>query len=200
MKEKELLEKYLPSPVVDTVLEDLIRHRVHLKITRSRKTKLGDFRPHFQGANPRISVNNDLNPYAFFVTFVHEFSHLLAYEKYGHLRQPHGLEWKQIYAEQLGRFLGKAIFPPELEKAIEKHLKNIKASSHSDLELTRAFQKYDPHQILRLEDLQQGEIFVFQRDRKFRILEKVRKRYKCQEIVNNKIYLFNALTPVKRHE
>ncbi|MBE0649254.1 MAG: SprT-like domain-containing protein [Bacteroidales bacterium] len=200
MKEKELLAKYLPPQVVDTVLEEIIRHRVHLKITRSRKTKLGDFRPHFHGVNPRISVNNDLNQYAFFVTFIHELSHLLAYEKYGHMRQPHGEEWKQIYGEQLGRFLGKDIFPSELEKAIKKHLKNIKASSHSDLELTRAFQKYDTHQTLRLEDLQQGEIFVFQQDRKFKILEKVRKRYKCQEIANNRIYLFNALTPVKRHE
>lgn len=200
MKEKELLLKYLPPQVVDTVLQEIIQHGVHLKITRSRKTKLGDFRPPVNGTGPRISVNNDLNPYAFFVTFVHELSHLLAYEKYGQMRHPHGTEWKHIYKAQLEQFLGKDIFPAELEKIIGKHLSNIKASSHSDLELTRAFQKYDAHPTLRLEDLQQGDIFVFQQSRKFKVLEKVRKRYKCQEIANKKIYLFNALTPVKRNE
>ncbi len=200
MKENELLAKYLPSQVVGTVLQQIIQHGVHFKITRSRKTKLGDFRPPVNGTGPRISVNNDLNPYAFFVTFVHELSHLLAYEKYGRMRNPHGAEWKQIYREQMGQFLGKKIFPAELEKTIEKHLSNIKASSHSDLELTRAFQKYDARPTLRLEDLQLGEVFVFHQNRKFKVLEKVRKRYKCQEITNNKIYLFNALTPVKRNE
>lgn len=200
MKEKELLAKYLPAQVVDTVLEEIIRYGIHFRITRSRKTKLGDFRPPANGSGPRISVNNDLNPYAFFVTFLHEYSHLLAHEKYRHLKQPHGKEWKRIYREQLGRFLGKNIFPPELEKTLEKHVRNVKASSHSDLELTRAFQKYDAHQTLRLEDLQQGDVFVFQQNRKFRVLEKVRKRYKCREIASNRIYLFNALTPVKRNE
>lgn len=200
MKEKELLAKYLPEQVVNTVFQEIIKHGIQLRITRSRKTKLGDFRPPVNGYGPRISVNNDLNPYAFFVTFLHEFAHLLAYEKYRHLKQPHGREWKQIYKEQLDRFLGKDIFPVELEETIKKHMKNIKASIHSDLELTRAFQKYDAHPVLRLEDLQQGDIFIFQQNRKFRILKKVRKRYKCQEINSNRIYLFNALTPVKRHE
>jgi len=200
MKEKELLSKYLPAQVVDTVLKEIIQHGVHFKITRSRKTKLGDFRPPVKGTGPRISVNNDLNPYAFFVTFIHELSHLLAYEKYGRLSQPHGKEWKDIYREQLGKFLDKNIFPGELEQTIGKHLNNIRASSHSDLELTRAFQKYDTHSTLCLEDLEQGDVFVFQTYRKFKVLEKVRKRYKCQEIANNKIYLFNALTPIKRHE
>lgn len=200
MKERELLAKYLPAQVVDTVLEEIIQHGIHFKITRNRKTKLGDFRPPVKGHGPRISVNNDLNPYAFFVTFLHEFSHLLTYEKYRHLRHPHGKEWKQIYQEQLGRFIGKDVFPSELEKSIEKHLSNVKASSHSDLELTRAFQKYDVHQTLRLEDLQQGDIFIFQQNRKFKVLEKVRKRYKCREIESNRVYLFNALTPVRRNE
>lgn len=200
MKERELLAKYLPDQVVDTVLQEIIRHGIHLKITRSRKTKLGDFRPPINGHGPRISVNNDLNQYAFFVTFLHEFSHLLAYEKYGHMSQPHGIEWKQIYKEQLGQYLGMNIFPSDLEKTLLKHIENIKASSHSDLELTRTFQKYDTSPSLRLEELEQGDVFVFQQNRKFKILEKVRKRYKCQEITSNRIYLFNALTPVKRHE
>lgn len=198
MIEKDLLSKYLPPQVVDTVLQMIVHHGIHFNICRSRKTKLGDFRPQEKWPNPRISVNNDLNPYAFFITFIHELSHLLTYEKYVNLKRPHGAEWKQIYREQLEQFLGKNIFPYDLEKSIEKYLKNIKASSHADLDLTRTLQKYDIQQHTRIEDLREGDIFVFQHHRKFKILEKVKKRYKCQELVNNKVYLFNALTSVKQ--
>ena len=46
------------------------------KISRSRSSKLGDYRAPFRGSPHRISVNHDLNPYSFLITTIHEFAHL----------------------------------------------------------------------------------------------------------------------------
>ena len=55
-----------------------------LKITRPRKSKLGDFRPPKPGKRSSITMNEDLGPYQFLTTFVHELAHLIIWEKYGH--------------------------------------------------------------------------------------------------------------------
>jgi len=77
MSDKEILAQYIPEEAIDKVLNRIIEKKVHLKITRGRRTKLGDYRPPVRHSNHRISINHDLNPYAFLITFIHEFAHLL---------------------------------------------------------------------------------------------------------------------------
>ena len=72
-----------------------------LKITRPRKSKLGDFRPPKPGKRSSITMNEDLGPYQFLTTFVHELAHLITWEKYGHRAAPHGKEWKQCFGALL---------------------------------------------------------------------------------------------------
>ena len=52
-----------------------------LKITCPRKSKLGDFRPPKPGKRSSITMNEDLGPYQFLTTFVHELAHLITWEK-----------------------------------------------------------------------------------------------------------------------
>ena len=199
MSEKEILAKYLPEKVVKTVYNWIIRYKIHFTITRSRSTKLGDYRPpNARQPYHRITVNHDLNPYAFFITFVHELAHLLTYKQYGRRVKAHGREWKSHYRRLLEPFLEKNIFPEDPQLTLFQHLQNIKASSHADVELTRMLMQFDgKEQQTLIEDLQPGDRFIFQNYRKFEMITKLRKRYKCLELDTQRVFLFQPLTPVE---
>jgi len=106
------LKSYLPEGCFDEVAHYLLHYKVHLTITRERKTVLGDYRNSFAEKNHRISVNGNLNKYAFLITLLHELAHLFTYERHGHRVQAHGQEWKNEYSKILAQFLLKKIFPP----------------------------------------------------------------------------------------
>jgi hypothetical protein len=197
MKEKQILSTYLPDAAVDIVFDWIKEKKIHFKITRNRKTKFGDYRPPVYHANHRISINHDLNPYAFLITFIHEYAHLLVYETYGNRVLPHGKEWKKTYKYLMEEFLDLHIFPGDLSKILLKSIKNSKASSASDIELSRVLQTYDnsvPQ--TKIEDLPANAIFKTSRGKKFIKGEKQRIRYKCKCLDNNKLYLFHPLTPI----
>ena len=103
------LAGFLPEGSFDDVLDYLHRYKVHLTITRERLTKLGDYRNRRSGLNHRISVNGNLNKYAFLITLLHELGHLLAFEKYGHRIAAHGQEWKNEFSSILEGFITKKI-------------------------------------------------------------------------------------------
>ena len=71
------LEEYIPAGSSQLVFEYLKHYKVHLTITRSRKTVLGDYRHAIGAKNHRISVNGTLNIYAFLITLIHELAHLI---------------------------------------------------------------------------------------------------------------------------
>ena len=74
------LQNFLPPNTYEPVLEYLQHYKVHLTVTRERKTILGDYRHQTHHANHRISVNGNLNPFSFLVTLLHELAHLLTFE------------------------------------------------------------------------------------------------------------------------
>jgi SprT protein len=107
----EYLSKFIPAAAVPRVLEYLHQYKeVHLTITRERKSILGDYRHATTDKNHRISVNGNLNPYAFLITLIHELAHLVTFIQFGHKVSPHGREWKDLYATLLKDFMGKEIF------------------------------------------------------------------------------------------
>ncbi|MBN2616091.1 MAG: SprT-like domain-containing protein [Bacteroidales bacterium] len=197
MEDSKILSKYLPDSLVEPAMQLIREKGIHLRISRERRTKLGDYRPPGKLPYHRISVNHNLNPYAFFLTFIHEVAHLITYEKYGNMKQPHGEEWKNNFRGLMEPFFGKGNFPDDVEKAMKNHMKNIKASGQVDLKLARVLKKYDEvHSEILLEELEIGTVFLVQEKRKFRVLEKRRTRYKCLDLNNNRMYLIHALTPV----
>ena len=200
--EKQILSEYIPSGALEEVVHLIVRHKIHLKITQRRTTKLGDYRPPSPEAPyHRISINHDLNPYSFLITFIHETAHLLVYKRFRKKKvQPHGKEWKTFYRQLMQRFLDKEIFPPVIKAEIEKSITNSKASTHSEINLTRALQAYDrppaKEGVVTLETLPEGTVFITENGRIYKKGKKRRVRYMCMNLQNKRWYLFHPLTPV----
>ena len=69
------LAPFLPPGAQPYVEELLAEHAVSVRTSRPRRSKIGDHRgPRGSERLHRITVNNDLNPYAFLTTLLHEFS------------------------------------------------------------------------------------------------------------------------------
>lgn len=200
---KHILSRYLPEQSIHTIALWVLQYNFDLKITHSRSTKLGDYRSPFKGQRHKITVNHNLNRYAFLITLVHEVAHLTAFEKYSHRIKPHGDEWKQEYKRLMDPFLHESILPANVQAALKSYLVNPAASSCADENLLRVLKSYDkPNDaIVHIEDLPFKTIFKINPERYFEKGEKLRKRYKCIELATKRVYLFSPVaevTPVQK--
>lgn len=203
MAKKEIpmdhLQRFLPGNTYETVTKYLRLYKVHLTIARERKTVLGDYRHRTGYKNHRISVNGNLNGFAFLITLLHELAHLLAYESYGNKVQMHGREWKNFYSGLLKEFIDKKTFPADVEAELLISLQNPAASSCAEDGLIRVLRKYDSKQngFHLVEDLPPKAFFRIENGMIFQLGEKQRKRYKCIEVKTGKIYLFSPVYEVE---
>ncbi|MGG9964444.1 SprT-like domain-containing protein [Ferruginibacter sp. SUN106] len=193
------LQSYLPGGSFEEVLYYLQHYKVHLTITRQRQTILGDYRHAHADKTHRISVNGNLNKYAFLITLLHELAHLFTYEQFGHRVMAHGKEWKNEFSKILAKFLLKKVFPTDIERALLQTLQNPAASSCGDEKLLRVLNNYDDKKpgMQLVENLAEGSLFKIKGGRIFKKGEKIRKRYKCVEVKTGKLYLFSAVYEVE---
>ena len=194
------LRNFLPEGSFELVMPLIIHHKVHLTVARERQTKLGDYRNAYGGKNHRISVNGNLNRFAFLITLLHELAHLLAYDAYGNRIQPHGREWKLQYGDVLKAFISKGIFPADIVAELNKSLHNPGASTCSEVGLQRILNRYDPnkkHNIVLVENLAEGQHFTLPNGRMFKRGKKLRKRITCYEIPGMRPYLFSPIFEVE---
>ena len=194
------LSRYLPAGAEPLVLRYLEQYRVNLTITRKRQTLLGDYRHPIAGHSHRISVNGNLNPFAFLITLLHELAHLITFERFGPRVAAHGVEWKHCYGVLLTELISLVPLPADVQAELRRSMKNPAASSCAEESLMRVLTKYDapkPGRYL-LEQLQQGEHFRITDGRVFVKGEKLRKRYKCQDAGTGAVYLFSPIYEVER--
>jgi hypothetical protein len=192
------LQYFLPPAAFQDVLNYLHIHKIHLTVTRQRKSILGDYRHRTHVHNHRISINGNLNPFAFLVTLLHEIAHLLTFEQFGNKVQGHGLEWKRIYAGLLKKFLDNKIFPADVERELLQSLSSPAASSCAEVGLIRVLRKYDKTNGTRLvEEVPLHEYFKTGDGKVFQKGEKQRKRFKCTEVKTGMIYLFSPVYEVE---
>lgn len=198
---KEKLAKHFPVSSVDHVMHMVDQHRFHLTISRRRASKLGDFRPPYQGKPARITVNGDLNVYACLLIFLHELAHLLVWESAGHQPNPHGKAWKQIFGHLLRESVQQGYFHPSLHEAIITYSYNVKATGLADEVLFKELRRFDnenDHDELLLEELPERAHFTNLTGHVFRKETLMRKRYKCYCLTNKRYYLFSPLARVKK--
>ncbi|MBM3412291.1 MAG: hypothetical protein FJY19_02800 [Bacteroidetes bacterium] len=196
----DFITHFLPEGTHQQILFLLQQHRVHLTITRERKTILGNYRHRSGNLQHRITVNGNLNPYAFLVTLLHELAHLLTYEQFNNRVRAHGREWKHCYANLLHTFLTQELLPPSLQKALQEVLVNPAASSCAEDGLMRALRQYDPpkENVHFLEELPVGASFKIKDGRVFRKEALLRKRFKCRDLKTGNYYLFSPVYEVEK--
>ncbi|WP_256003596.1 MULTISPECIES: SprT-like domain-containing protein [Pedobacter] len=198
MDKVAILAQHMPAVAAPMIARWIDYFQCEFTISKGRATKLGDYRHPFKGLGHKISVNRTLNPYAFLVTTVHEFAHLVTWNEYKNRVKPHGGEWKRNFQRMMAPFLERDVFPDDLSRAIASYLNNPAAASCTDLKLSRALKKYDlsADGVFKLEELPPDAVFSIKDGRRFRKGERLRKRYRCTCLDNGKIYLFNPLAEV----
>ena len=193
------LKRFVPAGFEEMAADLLIKYRVKFTITNPRSTKLGDYRPPF-GAETfhRITVNGNLNPYSFLITYLHEFAHLETYEKYKRSVKPHGEEWKAAFRMLLWPAVQTGLLPKVIEDALMKSMSNTKASSCTDVQLSRVLKQFDANPSLKnlLEDLPESTIFTLQ-GKRFKKGQLRRSRFTCLELNSGKSFLVHRLAEVE---
>ena len=178
-RNSEILKKYLPEETVAIISEWIVDLDFKLKITKERKTRLGDYTSPHSGLNHTITINYNLNKYAFLITLVHEVAHLVTFNEHKNKVNPHGAEWKRNFQKLMQPFLTTDILPLEVFAALRKYLQNPAASSCSDIHLLRTLKLHDEESdTIFLEHLPINTLFLYNGSRIFKKGERIRKRYK----------------------
>jgi hypothetical protein len=111
----------------------------------------------------------------------------------------HGKEWKAQFSNILKQFVGKGYLPPDVEAALRQSIQNPAASSCADDNLMRVLTRYDRRKENHylVEQLPPDQLFKTKDGRIFRKGEKVRKRYRCEEVATKRMYLFSPVYEVE---
>jgi SprT protein len=196
---KEILMQYFPGETVDQVSAFLVKYSIQLKITRTRVSKLGDYRAPVRYPKHRITINGNLEKYFLYLVFLHELAHLLVWNKYKGRVNPHGKQWKEEFSALLRQALFLDMLPAELRNPVYEFSKNVKATFASDPALYRVLKSLDQdqQQEITIEDIPEESYFVASNGRMFKKEEKLRKRYRCFCLNNNRRYLFHPMAVIQ---
>jgi len=189
----EILQSHVPPASVEYCFNLWKASPFELKISKSRQTKVGDFTSKRSRTHPRITLNNDLNPYLFLTTYIHEVAHLQVFVRHGNRVDPHGDEWKKSFTDLLIPLLWDHIFPEEILHELRRHMINPKASSFADTKLTEAFRLFDKNKTHAavLSQLPEGSTFLLQ-GKYFKKGKLRRTRVVCKELKSKRDYLVPA--------
>ncbi|NVO01390.1 MAG: SprT-like domain-containing protein [Bacteroidetes bacterium] len=190
------LKKYLPENSINSIVDLIFKYKIHLKITKARSSKLGDYRPPIRTKFHQISVNEDLGKYHFLIVLLHEIAHLIVWEQHYRKALPHGKEWKAEFKKIILPFLNLSIFPEEILEALIVFVKSSFSSSNAELNLNRALKKDLNGSDILIEDIPDNTVFSYSGTKTFVRLQTVKKRIKCRCLENNRMYLFNPLTKI----
>ena len=158
-------------------------------VSKSRDSKLGDYR-FSPTKGHQVTVNHNLNPYAFLVTYIHEVAHLTTYLAHKNKVLPHGQEWKTEFYNLFEPILDEDLLPRELVNILRAYLKNPAASSNGYQPLVDILKSFDaePPAGTPLEELVEGATFAL-KNLRF-IKGKLRRtRYICKELNSGRNYL-----------
>jgi SprT protein len=195
------LAPHLPAVAWPHVAALLDQHPLEVRLSRPRRTKLGDHRPPGRDvAVHRITVNTDLNPWAFLTTLLHEVAHAAAWERSrGRRLPPHGPHWQETFSGLLAPLLGDGVFPADVADALGRSLARPRAATCSDRQLLLALRRHDPHDGRRVlvETLPEGAVFRIDRGTVFRAGRPLRSRRQCFECRTGREYRVHGLLLVE---
>jgi SprT protein len=166
------------------------------KLRKSRLSKVGDFTCR-SGQSPQITINSDLHPFLFLMTYVHEVAHLHVHRACGFKAEAHGEDWKVTFQSLMAPLIRAEIFPEPLLSGLKKHMASPKASSFSDAELTHLFRSLNERErnAVLLSQIPEGSVFHLH-GRWFKKGKLRRTRVLCHEVKTKRQYLVPVDVPV----
>ncbi|MCH7410266.1 SprT-like domain-containing protein [Belliella sp. DSM 111904] len=196
----QAFKKHLPEKAVSYCLSLWEETPFSFHITQERTSKLGDFRYRSNQKIQTITINHNLNPYQFLITYIHEVAHLRAFSTYGLKIKPHGIEWKRSFQKLLSPLLTSDVFPIEILIPLRRYMINPKASSGADTWLMIEIKKFDKKSKIEnglyLNQVKTGSKFEL-RGRVFEKLELRRTRVLCLELISGRKFLISNHAEVK---
>jgi hypothetical protein len=191
MKSKKISSffEHFPPTVAEYCFQLWQDHPFDFIISRARNSKLGDYR-YSPSKGHQITVNHNLNSYAFLITYLHEVAHLLTFEKHKNKVLPHGQEWKIAFKELFEPLLEEELLPKSLIMVLKDYLKNPSASSTGHGPLVNLLKTFDTEssELVPIQSLQEDQVFSI-KNLQFRKGKLRRTRYICKEISSGKLYL-----------
>ena len=196
-QEIKIPEKFLPPGAFPAITKILSNQELDVKIVKSRSTKFADFNPPFGKKKiPLITINNNLNPYSFLLTLLHEYAHYLVWKDGHHYAKPHGKTWKNHFRVLIQFVMDRNIFPDELAPQIAQHIQNPGATSCTDIKLFKKLSAFDGDRAgIFIDEIPDSTLFHTPNGQLFKKEKKVRKRILCTCQEKKKKYLF---TPIYR--
>ena len=188
-------KNYIPNRAFSHIEKWIAELNIDTRFVSPRKTKLGDYQ--FRNNQHFITVNNNLNKYAALITLTHEIAHAFTFAEFGKTIKPHAIQWKENFKKLMLTFFDDNIFPDEVLSALSRYLINPSASTANDEFLSLILRKYDNNISLTISEINDGDHFMYS-GKKYIKHQKIKKRIKCLNIENNRIYLFNPITQIKK--
>jgi len=198
MNQQELavkLKPYLPDGVEQDIAYLIIHYKVSFRITKPRESVYGDYTSPVMGQPHKITVNGNQNKYAFFITALHEFAHLVTWIKHRDNVKPHGTEWKMEFQQLTIPYFKRNIFPTELVGALKQYMSNPAASSCSDENLMLALRLFDRKSKPLLKEIPENSRFTLN-NVIFVKGKLVRSRYECLAVDSRQVYLIGSTVEV----
>lgn len=189
------LETYLPKNTLDHLRNWFSDYSIHIKITRNRNSKLGDYRK-LRDLSHEITINSTLQPQLFFFVLTHELAHLIAFEKFGRRISPHGKEWKHTFRQMLLESI--EVYEEDLKPIILKFSRSPKANFMASPDLVKYFhiENHEDDEIF-MEKLNAGDSFMY-RNEKYLLEGLIKKNYLCLNLASGRKYAFKPLARVKK--
>ena len=168
-----------------------------LKITKPRRTRLGDFRVLPTG-HTQITVNADLSPEGFLITYVHEVAHAAVHAHQRKLIRPrkltpHGPVWQNTFRELMQPILNEAVFSKAVLTPLVAYLQKPAATTAGCSALMNALRLTAPQPDHRptVGDLPDGAVFGLAK--KTLVKGTLRRtRFVCKEVSTGELYLVSA--------
>lgn len=191
----DILQKYIPENALPFLKIWFGDFSIHLKITKERQSKLGDYRKIGKSGH-QITVNTTHQPELFFFVLTHELAHLHAFHQYGYRIAPHGAEWKYTFQKMI--LESYAVYSQEFQPILLRFAKSPKANFMSSHEVVRYFHiENEDQNMTLLENLGINTTFIF-RNNRYLIEEANKKKYICKNLENGKLYRFSTLVEVRK--
>jgi elongation factor P--beta-lysine ligase len=198
------LARFIPESALDEVVVLLQKYPIHLGLMAPRSRVFGDYRaPQTIRDYHKITVNGDLNKYAFLITFLHEYAHLLVFVNHGAEAQAHGSEWKTYFRRLLHQFIQQNIFPEDIRMALQQYMAKISASTASNPQLMRVLERYNmrkpPENETTVEQLPPRAHFKYNGEL-FERGERLRKNFTCTRLSDGAKFRFSPVAKVEKLE